>query len=315
MSKKYLGFGVVLLAIGIVLFYYSAIKNPLLAPVQLPPATTTRETTMMTSTVSPKNATYTIEGVPVTLSNGMAETPAAPGSTGSIETDYFGNEVSADLNHDGVMDTAFLLTQSTGGTGVFYYLVAALKFLDGYHGSEGVRIGDRILPQSTTLENGVIVVNYADRAADEPFSITPSIGKTVRFIFDARAMKFSAVPQSRTATTTPALELTDKKWQWVRTNYTDGRVFVPKNSTAFSLTFGNGTVSGTTDCNSLSGPYTTSGTNSLMFGRMMMTRMYCDGSEEGVFADLLGQIATYSFTQKGELYLGLKANSGTMILQ
>ena len=314
MNKKYLGLGVVLLAVVIALFYFGATKNPALAPVEQREATTTTETAVATSTASPKNATYTIEGVPVTLNNGVAETPVAPDSAGSIETDYFGNEVSADFNNDGVMDTAFLLTQSTGGTGVFYYLVAAVKFPDGYHGSEAVRIGDRILPQSTTLENGVIVVNYADRTADEPFSVTPSVGKTGRFMFDAATMKFSDMSQSRT--TAPTVKLARKQWLWVRTNYTDGRVFVPKNSTAFSLTFGvNGTVTGTTDCNSLSGPYTTSGTSSLMFGRMMMTRMYCDGSEEGVFADLLGQIATYSFTEKGELYLGLKAHSGTMILQ
>src|SRR5574338_470368 len=63
----------------------------------------------------PQNATYLIEGKPVTLVNGMAEQEIAPGSASKQVTKYFGNEVQIDLNADGLMDSAFLLTQDGGG--------------------------------------------------------------------------------------------------------------------------------------------------------------------------------------------------------
>jgi heat shock protein HslJ len=322
MKKLIMGLGfALLLTVGLWAFFY---RVPQSVPVVVPEpvATTTPIATSTAAVHSLKNATYSIEGIPVTLVNGTAETPAAPGSASMIETNYFGNEVNYDFNNDGRMDTVFLLTQSTGGTGVFYYVVAALNLPDGYHGSEGVRLGDRIAPQTTRMSTesgrvGVVEVTYADRASSDSFAAAPSIGKSLLLKFDPATMQFGTVEPSFEGEANPSImKLTQKKWQWVRTNYTDGRVFVPKMIMAFSLTFStDGKVSGTTDCNSLGGPYTTAGTSSLIFGRMATTRMYCDGSEEGVFDDLLGQVATYSFTSKGELYLGLKANSGTMILQ
>jgi hypothetical protein len=115
--------------------------------------------------------------------NGVAETPAAPGSASMITTRYFGNELKTDLNGDGREDVAFVLTQSTGGSGTFYYAVAALNTPDGYIGSDGYLLGDRIAPQSTTLssdadQKDVVVFNYADRALGEPMTAQPSVGKS-----------------------------------------------------------------------------------------------------------------------------------------
>ena len=53
----------------------------------------------------PKNATYNIEGTPVTLVNGVSIVSAAPGSASKVTTRYFGNEVVHDLNGDGRPDT------------------------------------------------------------------------------------------------------------------------------------------------------------------------------------------------------------------
>lgn len=79
-----------------------------------------------------KDATYTIEGIPVHLVDGVAETPLAPDSASVVITRYFGNEVWKDLNNDGVADVTFILTQETGGSGTFYYVVSALKTSEGY---------------------------------------------------------------------------------------------------------------------------------------------------------------------------------------
>ncbi len=122
------------------------------------------------------NGTYVLDGKSVTLVSGRAESEAAPGSASMIVTQYFGNEASGDLNGDGVPDVAFLLTQSGGGSGTFFYVVAALKTPTGYQGTNAVLLGDRIAPQTTQIENGKIIVNYADRNPGEPMSTRPSIG-------------------------------------------------------------------------------------------------------------------------------------------
>ncbi len=128
-----------------------------------------------------KNVAYTIEGQKVLLKNGTAETTPEDEEGEMIETEYFGNEVKGDFNNDGTEDIAFVLIQNPGGTGVFYYIVAALKTSTGYKGTNAVLLGDRIAPQTTEFRNGKIIVNYADRKPDEPYSAEPSIGVSKYF--------------------------------------------------------------------------------------------------------------------------------------
>jgi len=125
---------------------------------------------------TPKDATYVIENQPVTLVNGKAEAPAAPGSASKVVTTYFGNEAVGDLNGDGKPDTAFILTQNQGGSGTFYYVVVALKTNTVYQGTNAVVLGDRIAPQTTEIKDGQLVVNYAERATGEPMTAQPSVG-------------------------------------------------------------------------------------------------------------------------------------------
>jgi hypothetical protein len=145
-----------------------------------------------------KNSTYTIEGREVTLKNGIAEIEAAPGSASKITTRYFGNELRTDLNGDRREDVVFLLTQSGGGSGTFYYAVAALNAGEGYIGSDGYLLGDRIAPQTTEMSQNpqhknVIVVNYADHASGEPMIAQPSVGKSVYLKLDATSMQWGIV--------------------------------------------------------------------------------------------------------------------------
>mgnify|MGYP001606454418 CR=1 FL=1 len=128
-----------------------------------------------------KNGTYVIENIPVTLINGTAEIPVAPGSASKIITRYFGNEAKGDLNSDGIADIAFLLTQEGGGSGTFFYLAAALKTASGYLATSALFLGDRISPQTMEIRNGVMVVNYGDRAIGEPMAGKATQGVTRRF--------------------------------------------------------------------------------------------------------------------------------------
>ncbi|MDD5098528.1 MAG: hypothetical protein PHD31_02320 [Candidatus Pacebacteria bacterium] len=131
--------------------------------------------------VDAKNITYTIEGQEVTLVNGKSEVVATPGSASKIITQYFGNEVKADFNGDGVNDVVFLLTQDSGGSGTFYYVAVALSLGNSYKGTNAILLGDRIAPQTIQFQNGEIIVNYVDRKPDEPMTAIPSVGVSKYF--------------------------------------------------------------------------------------------------------------------------------------
>jgi len=142
----------------------------------VPTTTATSVITIQNITVDPKNATYLIGNDSFTLVNGKSEKIIVPGSTAKTITQYFGNEVKADFNGDGLIDIAFLLTQNSGGSGTFYYIAAVLGAQNGYKGTNAILLGDRIAPQTTGFQNGEIIVNYADRKPGEPMTARPSVG-------------------------------------------------------------------------------------------------------------------------------------------
>ncbi len=130
------------------------------------------------------NLSYQVEGQDILLNNGVAITDIVAGSESKTTTRVFGNEVMADINNDGMEDVAFILTSDGGGTGTFYYVVAALKTATGYTGTNAVFIGDRIAPQTTEFHNGFIVVNYADRGIGEPMTAPATIGVSKTYTVD-----------------------------------------------------------------------------------------------------------------------------------
>ena len=254
-----------------------------------------------------KNIAYSIGGQTVRLADGISEVPAAPGSAAKIVTRYLGNEVHGDLNADGREDVAFLLTQQTGGTGNFFYAVAALDLPSGLVGSQGLLIGDRIAPQTTELRpDGVIVVNYADREPDESFASAPSVAKTILLKLNPTTMRLGEVVQDFEGEADPsAMTLDMKTWTWIRA-VQDGDEIVPRQAQAFTLTFGaDATFSATTDCNRVRGGYTAQGRDLTFAEAMIATRMFCADSQEQVFTDLLRKTAGYDFTSRGELVLQL----------
>jgi heat shock protein HslJ len=299
------------------------VNNPTISPTNSPGSITAN---------SPENATYSINGQSVTLVNGVSEVVAAPGSASKIITQYFGNAVTADLDGDGRPDRTFILTQNTGGSGTFYYVVAALNTPLGYLGSEGVLLGDRIAPQSTVMSQDpktpkVIVVNYADRALGESFAVAPSVGKSIWLMLDPKTMQFGEVAQNFEGEADPAkMTLGMKKWNWVSTTYNNGSTTAPRIQNKFILTFkAPNTFSAATDCNGVGGEYivgkaassasSVTSVTPITFTKMMSTLMYCDGSQEGDFSKALGEVENYHFTSKGELVFGLKMDSGTMVFK
>ena len=268
-----------------------------------------------------KNAEYMIGDMKVRLIDGVAETPVVPGSALKTTTTFFGNEVSVDLNADGRPDTVFLVTQNSGGTGTFYYVVAALDTPAGIVGSHATLIADRIAPQTTEIRTGadgkpLTVVNYADRLQGESFTVQPSLGKSLYLKFDPVSLDFGEVVQNfEGEADSGRMSLSMKKWTWMRATYSDGKSIVPAKAGKFTLTFlPDNRFSATTDCNGVSGSYTTA-QNTITFDRMISTLMYCDGSEEAVFTKLLSDSHDFMFTSKGELVLGLKFDSGSVVFK
>jgi heat shock protein HslJ len=139
----------------------------------------------------PQNGTYMIDGQPITLLDGIAEKDLASGVDSRLVTRYFGSSIQLDLNGDGALDTAFLLVQDSGGSGTFYFVAAAIRTTIGYVGSNAIVIGDRIAPQGISIdpENPLrFIVNYAERKANEPMSVQPSIGVSKTFKLEGNVL-------------------------------------------------------------------------------------------------------------------------------
>lgn len=264
-----------------------------------------------------KNTSYIVNGERVTFVNGASEVGVAPGSTSRVITKYFGNEISKDLNGDGKEDVTFLITQETGGTGTFFYVVAALNTEDGYKGSDAVLLGDRIDPQ--TIESGPgnsIIVNYLDRTLTESMATKPSVSKSIRLILDPETMKFGQVEQNfEGEADIKVMNLDMKTWKWVKAELSDGKIIEPNKKDEFTLTFNkDGSFSAKTDCNSMGGKYVST-KNTITFKDIFSTKMYCEGSQENEFSSLLDKTTQYMFTSKGELVLNLKYDSGSVFFK
>lgn len=268
-----------------------------------------------------KNTSYLINGTRITLTDGYNEFENAPGSASKTITRYFGNEVHHDLNNDGREDIVFLLTQTSGGSGTFYYVVAALNTPTGYVGSQALLLGDRIAPQTTEISQdpnhiNVLVINYADRNPGESFAIPPSLGKSIWLKLDTTTMQFGEVVQNFEGEADPTkMTLTMHTWNWIRTQYNNDTTVTPRTDKKFTLTLKkNGIFSASTDCNGIGGNYTVS-TNKITLSNMISTLMYCENSQEDDFKKMLSQIQNYHFTSKGELIFDLVMDSGIMVFR
>jgi hypothetical protein len=135
---------------------------------------------------SPMDATYMVEGEAVTLVSGVAEKTLVPGAASKQVTRYFGHAVEIDLDGDGMLDTAFLLVQDSGGSGTFYYVAAALRKAGGYVGTNAILLGDRIAPQRMFIDPedpARFVLSYGERVVGQAGSAPPMemVSRTFRY--------------------------------------------------------------------------------------------------------------------------------------
>lgn len=101
-------------------------------------------------------------------------------------------------------------------------------------------------------------------------------------------------------------------WTWLETAYNNDTIKEPAEKEAFTLTFADGRVNGSTDCNRFSGAYTVDDNKIQFDEKMAMTKMYCEGSQETEFVKMLLEVRSYFFTSRGQLILEIKFDSGVM---
>lgn len=131
----------------------------------------------------PSNATFIIDGENITLSSGKNETSITPGSSFMEETSILDKFAYSDINSDGKEDTLLLLVRYGAGSGTFVYLAAFVSSPVTYRGSNAVFLGDRISPESISINSGTITVKYLDRKPDEPMAAEPTISIIKQFVY------------------------------------------------------------------------------------------------------------------------------------
>jgi hypothetical protein len=260
------------------------------------------------------DAEYVIDGQPVVLVEGVSDVQLVPGAASRVVTRYFGNELRHDLDGDGVEDVVFLVTHETGGSGVYFYVVAALSTPGGAVGSHGLLLGDRIAPQS--IQPGPpaqVMVNYAERAPGESFAVPPSIGKTLWLRFDPATRQFGELVRDFEGEADPSrMTLHIHRWTWRKQTLADGSEEKPTDASAFTLEFQpGGRLTATTGCSELAGDYVVDGRR-LGISKLAATRTHCEGSQAAWFPGLLRTATGFGFTGKGELVINLGAGGGSM---
>lgn len=133
----------------------------------------------------------TINDQAFTLTNGIAEQPAGPGSAGTNSVRVVGDPVSGDITGDGKPDTALLLRNDPGGSGTFYYAVVAVNKGGSWWATNTLPLGDRIAPEAVTFDGGQFHYRFKERPADEAMAATPSVEKTVDVRFDPTSQTIS----------------------------------------------------------------------------------------------------------------------------
>jgi hypothetical protein len=126
--------------------------------------------------VNPYHHSYLIEKEKVSLRDGHARVKI-PGTTAVIISEIIRRPVYADLTGDGVKEAVSVVLQHSGGSGTFYYLVAAVdgKLIESYF------LGDRINITSIKTEKDIIIVEYLDRRETQPMASKPTIRARMDF--------------------------------------------------------------------------------------------------------------------------------------
>ncbi len=140
----------------------------------------------------------------------------------------------------------------------------------------------------------------------------PTVATTTTEGTTTEIVAVASTTTSSSTSTTITKGLVGTKWTWVKTTMNASST-TPKKTTAFSITFtATGTLSGTTDCNNFFGTYKSS-SNTLTFGPLGATRMFCEGSQESEFMGVLQKVTKFEVNKENNLVLSSK--EGEMVFK
>ena len=71
------------------------------------------------------------------------------------------------------------LSQTTGGSGTSYDMAAAIARDGRRQATNAVFNGDRLVPKTIYISDGLIAVRFLDRGPEDPMTVKPSVAKTL----------------------------------------------------------------------------------------------------------------------------------------
>ncbi len=260
------------------------------------------------------NASYPLEYTATgtaQLTAGEYREPAAEGSATEIVVQLSDYLAVGELS-DGLPAIAVILVSQTGGSGTFYDL-AVLTEQDGQLVPTAVTyLGDRIIINSLTIEEGQIIVDMVVQGENDPFCCpTQHVLKTYELQGEELIETSSEFLGTVDPQTEDSPDITGIMWKWQDLVTPVEQILVDNPEKYTFELLEDGRISVTADCNSGSGDYELDG-NKISINITSTTLALCEpGSQSDLFFRNLNEAAIY-FVEEGLLYLDLPFDSGTL---
>lgn len=260
------------------------------------------------------NASYPIDYTgtgSVQLTDGEFRQPAAEGSAADILTQMTEYVAVGELNN-GQQVVAVILISQTGGTGTFYDL-AVLAEQDGQLVSlDATYLGDRIIVNTLSIEDGQIVVDMIVQGPEDPFSSpTQQVLQTYELQDGELVLTTNEVMGTVEPQPEDESDIMGVVWAWQELT-TPVEQLTIDNPEKYTIEFlPDGLVNVLADCNSGTGTYDMTG-DQLSIDITSTTLALCASeSHSDLFFRGLNAAALY-IVQAEELYIDQFADSGTM---
>lgn len=243
-----------------------------------------------------RNATYRgIYDTPVTLKNGVFEGKPFDASSKSRPRVELADTIVATGPVDGgaTPDAAVILTENSGGSGIFHYLAVVVSTPKGVKNIVTAPLEDRVMLRGLTIRDRRIVLDLVGHGAGEP-ACCPTEKQRRTFTLEKGEL---VEGEKQTFGSVSLADLEGPTWTLVSLNK---REPIPEGVKA-TLQISGGRVSGHGGCNRYTGAVTPGATpRDLVFGKVAATMMACIGpgmAFEGQFFTAIEKVSGFTFLQ------------------